>query len=207
MGRLCLYGPPGTGKTAYGRWLARQLDIPLLVKRASDLMSPFVGKTEQNIARAFRQATLEESLLLVDEVDSFLQDRRGAQRGWEVSEVNEMLTQMESFSGVFIASTNLMTGLDQAALRRFDLKVKFDYLRPEQIRELLRRYCKQLNLAVPQPDLLARTMRLQLLTPGDFAAVLRQHRFRPIQSPTTLVAALEAECAVKEGGKASIGFL
>ena len=123
-GRLCLYGPPGTGKTAYGRWLAQQLDVPLLVKRASDLMSAYVGENEKNIARAFRDAERDGALLLIDEVDSFLQDRRGAQRGWEVSLVNEMLTQTESFSGVFIASTNLMGGLDQAALRRFDLKVK-----------------------------------------------------------------------------------
>ncbi len=206
-GRLCLYGPPGTGKTAYGRWLAEQLGIPLLIKRASDLMSMWVGENEKNIAQAFRQADQDGALLLIDEVDSFLQDRRGAQRGWEVSMVNEMLTQMESFSGVFIASTNLMTGLDQAALRRFDLKVKFDFLKPEQSWELVRRYCKQLHLPSPQPDLLARTMRLERLTPGDFAAVMRQHRFRPIQSPATLISALEAECAVKEGGKASIGFL
>lgn len=180
-GRLCLYGPPGTGKTAYGRWLAQQLDSPLLVKRASDLMSPFVGENEQNIALAFRQAAQDGALLLIDEVDSFLQDRRGAQRGWEVSLVNEMLTQMESFPGVFIASTNLMTGLDQAALRRFDLKVKFDFLRPEQVWELLRRHCIALNFGTPQPDLLPRVMRLFQLTPGDFAAVLRQHRFRPIE--------------------------
>lgn len=206
-GRLCLYGPPGTGKTAYGRWLAEQLGIPLRVKRASDLMSMWLGENEKNIAGAFRQADQEGALLLIDEVDSFLQDRRGARRGWEVSMVNEMLTQMESFSGVFIASTNLMTGLDQAALRRFDLKVKFDFLRPEQACELLRRYCGQLHLAAPQHDLLTRMMRLQRLTPGDFAAVLRQHRFHPIQSPATLVSALEAECAVKEGAKAAIGFL
>ena len=206
-GRLCLYGPPGTGKTAYGRWLAEQLGIPLLIKRASDMMSMWVGENEKNIARAFRQADQDGALLLIDEVDSFLQDRRGAQRGWEVSMVNEMLTQMESFSGVFIASTNLMTGLDQAALRRFDLKVKFDFLRPEQAWELVRRYCKQLQLSAPQPDLMIRTMRLERLTPGDFAAVMRQHRFRPIESPATLISALEAECAVKEGGKAAIGFL
>ncbi len=206
-GRLCLYGPPGTGKTAYGRWLAQQLELPLLVKRASDLMSPYVGENEHNIAHAFRQATLDGALLLIDEVDSFLQDRRGAQRGWEVSLVNEMLTQMESFPGVFIASTNLMTGLDQAALRRFDLKVKFDFLRPEQAWELLRRHCAAMSLPAPQPDLLTRIMRLGQLTPGDFAAVLRQHRFRPIESAATLVSALEAECAVKEGGKSSIGFM
>ena len=206
-GRLCLYGPPGTGKTAYGRWLAEQLGIPLLIKRASDLMSMWVGENEKNIARAFREAGQDGAMLLIDEVDSFLQDRRGAQRSWEVSHVNEMLTQMESFSGVFIASTNLMTALDQAALRRFDLKVKFDFLRPEQAAELLRRYCGQLHLPEPQPDVLRRIMHLQRLTPGDFAAVLRQHRFRPIQSSAMLVSALEAECAVKEGGKASIGFL
>lgn len=53
-GRLCLYGPPGTGKTAYGRWLAEQLGMSLTVKRVSDLISPYVGESEQNIARAFR---------------------------------------------------------------------------------------------------------------------------------------------------------
>lgn len=206
-GRLCLYGPPGTGKTAYGRWLAAQLDIPLMVRRASDLMSMWVGGNEKNIARAFRQAEQDGALLLIDEVDSFLRDRRDAQKSWEASLVNEMLTWMESFPGVFVASTNLMEGLDQAALRRFDLKVKFDFLRPGQSSELLRRHCAKLNLPEPQADVRERIMRLQRLTPGDFAAVLRRHRFRPIQSPAMLVSALEAECAVKESAKSAMGFL
>ncbi len=206
-GRLCLYGPPGTGKTAYGRWVAEQLGVPLLVKRASDLMSPYVGENERNIARAFREAQTEGAVLLMDEVDSFLQDRRGAQRGWEVSLVNEMLTQMESFPGVFIASTNLMDGLDQAALRRFDLKVKFDFLRPDQAWELLCRHTAALGLSTPLVDAQARLAHLHRLTPGDFAAVLRQHRFRPLESATALVSALEGECMVKEGTKRSIGFM
>lgn len=206
-GRLCLYGPPGTGKTAYGRWLAEQLGIPLLIKRASDLMSMWVGGNEKNIAQAFCQAEQEGALLLIDEVDSFLQDRRGAQQNWQINLVNEMLTQMESFSGVFIASTNLMEGLDQAALRRFDLKVKFDFLRTEQAWELLLRCCKQLKLSAPSPELRARVTGMQRLTPGDFAAVLRQHRFRVIENSLGLIAALEAECAVKEGNKQAIGFI
>jgi SpoVK/Ycf46/Vps4 family AAA+-type ATPase len=206
-GRLCLYGPPGTGKTAFGRWLAEQLGAPLVVKRASDLMSMWVGENEKNIARAFKQAEQEGALLLIDEVDSFLQDRRGSHSSWEVTLVNEMLTQMESFSGVFIASTNLMEGLDQAALRRFDLKVKFDFLKPAQARELLRRHCIQLSISAPQSEQEARLQRLSKLTPGDFAAVARQNRFRPITSADNLVTALEAECAVKEGARAGIGFL
>lgn len=206
-GRLCLYGPPGTGKTAYGRWLADQIGVPLVAKRASDLMSKWVGGSEKNVASAFREARDEGGVLLIDEVDSFLQDRRGAQRSWEVSLVNEMLTQMESFPGVFIASTNLMEGLDQAALRRFDLKVKFDYLRPEQSWEMLRRYCTTLGFPAPQPDELAKMMRLKQLTPGDFAAVMRQNRFNPIKTCAALVRALEAECALKEQTKVPMGFL
>ena len=206
-GRLCLYGAPGTGKTAYGRWLAGRLGVPLHVKRASDLMSKWVGESEQNIAGAFLQAEREGALLLIDEVDSFLQDRRGAQRGWEVTLVNEMLTQMEAFAGVFVASTNLMSGLDQAALRRFDLKVRFDPLRPDQAIELLRRHCRQLGLCVPPAAMEVRLGRLGTLTPGDFAAVARRHRFGPIGSAEAFVAALEAECALKESPSRAVGFI
>ena len=206
-GRLCLFGPPGTGKTAYGQWLASQLGMPLLIQRASDLMSMWVGGNEKNIAKAFRQAEQDGAVLLIDEVDSFLQDRRGADRSWEVSMVNEMLTQMEQFEGVFIASTNLMDGLDPAALRRFDLKVKFDYLQSPQATALLARYCTALNWPAPQAADMARLARLGSLTPGDFAAVLRQSRFRPLADVGSLIAALQAECALKQPLRPSIGFV
>ena len=205
--RLCLYGPPGTGKTAFGRWLAEQLDRPLMVRRASDLLSMFVGEAEKNIARAFRQAEEDGALLLIDEVDSFLQDRRSAQHSWKVTQVNEMLTQMEGFAGVFIASTNLMGGLDPAALRRFDLKVRLDYLRQDQAWALLLRHCAQLGLPTPGAPEQARLARLRQLTPGDFAAVLRQQRFRPLTRAQALVDALEAECALKSGDSRAIGFV
>jgi SpoVK/Ycf46/Vps4 family AAA+-type ATPase len=206
-GRLCLYGPPGTGKTAFGRWLADQLGVPLIVKRASDLMSMWVGENEKNVAQAFKQAEDDGALLLIDEVDSFLQDRRAAKASWESRLVNEMLTQMESFSGVFVASTNLMTGLDQAALRRFDLKVKFDFLKSDQTCELLIRQCEHLGIESPSNSHLARIARMTNLTPGDFAAVARQNRFRRITSAGDLIGALEAECGIKEGARPAIGFI
>jgi SpoVK/Ycf46/Vps4 family AAA+-type ATPase len=205
--RLCLYGPPGTGKTAYARWIAEQMEMPLHAKRASDLLSMYVGGTERNIARAFREAEEDGALLLIDEADSFLQDRRGARHSWEVTGVNEMLTQMEVFKGVFLASTNLMTELDQAALRRFDLKVRFDYLQAEQASRLLERHCAMLKLDVPA-DLHPRLNGLTMLTPGDFATVVRQHRFRPIADASQFVERLEQECRIKEGaGKGTLGFI
>lgn len=206
-GRICLYGPPGTGKTAFGRWLATRLDVPLHAKRVSDIVAPYVGQTERNLARVFREAESDGAVLLLDEVDSFLQDRTRAQRSWEVTAVNEMLTQMETFSGVFIASTNLMDGLDQAALRRFDLKVKFGYLRPMQAWDLFQVHCESLGLSVPDVSTRTAVERLATLTPGDFAAVARQHRFRPVGSVSALIAALEAECSLKKDGRKAVGFI
>ena len=207
-GRICLYGPPGTGKTAYGRWLAQELGKPLHVKRASDLISMWVGETEKNLAKAFAQAEEADALLLIDEVDTFLQNREGAQRSWEVSQVNEMLTQMESFGGVFIASTNLMAGLDSAALRRFDLKLKFDYLQTPQALQLLQRHCQHMGLSEPTPQDRQTLAALTQLTPGDYAAVVRQSRLRPIQSASHMVQALADECALKPGAPTrSIGFV
>ncbi|TAM17845.1 MAG: ATP-binding protein [Candidimonas sp.] len=205
--RLCLYGPPGTGKSAYARWLAQELDRPLHLRHASDLISKWVGESEKNIAGAFREAERDGAVLVIDEVDGFLQDRRGAVRSWEVTQVNEMLTQMEAFVGVFVATTNLIDGLDAAALRRFDLKAKLDFLLPVQAIDLLRRQCRALGLDAPGDHEIARAARLGLLTPGDFAAVARRHAFQPLGHPGALVEALATECALKRGGRPSIGFI
>jgi SpoVK/Ycf46/Vps4 family AAA+-type ATPase len=183
------------------------MDRPCLVKKGSDLLSMWVGGTERNIAEAFEEARREEAVLVFDEVDGFLQDRRGAQRSWEVTQVNELLTQMESFEGVFIATTNLMENLDPASLRRFDLKLAFGWLRSEQAERLLRKECDILGIGEPSAAALKRLKSLRRLTPGDFAAVTRQHRFRPITSAEELVERLAEECAVKEGGEGQrMGF-
>lgn len=207
-GRLCLYDPPGTGKTAYGHWLAQQMNVPLHVRRASDLLGPYLGESEKNIAQAFAEAEADGGVLLIDEVDSFLQDRRSAERHWEVSQVNEMLTQMEAFSGVFVASTNLMDQLDPAVLRRFDLKVRFNPLRSEQATELLMHQCRQHGLPAPNATDLQRLHALTELTPGDYTAVQRQHRLRPLHSASAWVTALEAECALKpKANRGGMGFV
>jgi len=204
--RACLYGYSGTGKSAFARHLAEVLDRPLIVKRASDLQSKWVGETEQNLARMFEEAAQENAVLLLDEADSFLADRRGAQRSWEVSQVNELLTQMEAFEGIFVASTNLMDALDQAALRRFDLKIRFNYLAPRQCETLFRDCMATLSLPV-DVESLALVSEIPRLTPGDFGNVMRQARLDPIPSGMAFAERLAQECQLKAGGlKRSIGF-
>ena len=208
-GRICCYGPPGTGKTAWVAWLAEQLDMPLLLKQGSDLLNPYVGGTERNIAQAFEQAKADNALLVLDEVDSFLFSREGANRSWERSQENEMLTQIERFEGLMVVSTNLIEVLDPAALRRFDLKLKFDYLTLPQRLDFAKQQAEILGLPLLSEEDLGQIESLNLLTPGDFAAVARRHQFSPFQKVQDWLMALQGECEVKPAFSATtrrIGF-
>ena len=195
--RLCLYGPAGTGKSAFGKYVAQSLDKPLIIKKGSDLLGCYVGQTEKNIADAFEEAKEEKAVLVFDEVDSFLADRSKANKSWEVTQVNEMLVQMENFDGIFIATTNLMDNLDRASLRRFDLKLEFDYLKSEQAWKMFISFAKELNLTKPSKSFQRAIENLRYLTPGDFAAVVRQHRFRPIRDIKDMITRLKSEVEVK----------
>ena len=208
-GRICCYGPPGTGKTAWAAWLAEELDMPLLLKQGSDLLNRYVGGTEQNIAQAFEQAKADNALLVLDEVDTFLFSREGADRSWERSQVNEMLTQIERFEGLMVVSTNLIEVLDPAALRRFDLKLKFDYLTLPQRLDFAKQQAEILGLPLLSEEDLSQIESLNLLTPGDFAAVARRHQFSPFQKVQDWLSALQGECEVKPAFSATtrrIGF-
>lgn len=206
-GRICCYGPPGTGKTAWAGWLAEQLDMPLLLCKGSDLLDPYVGGTEQKIAEAFESAKRDNCLLVLDEVDTFLFSRDGAERSWERSQVNEMLTQIERFEGIMVVSTNLMNVLDPAALRRFDLKLKFDYLTPQQRLDFAKQQAEKLNLGAWDETHSKRILELNLLTPGDFAAVARRHNFSPFENLEEWLDALRGECLVKpEFSRKKVGF-
>jgi len=209
-GRICLYGQPGTGKTEYVRYIADVLDIPLITKRASDILDPYIGMTERHISEMFEQAHEENSILLLDEADSFLQDRTKARESWQVTQVNELLTQMEQFDGLFFCSTNLMEQLDQASLRRFDLKIKFDFIKPDQLWNLFKQVLNDYDAEFADETLWKkRVSAMQNLTPGDFATVARQSRFsgKPL-SAESLFEGLERELTFKAyGAYKNMGFI
>jgi len=208
-GSLCFHGAPGTGKTALAEHIAQALDRPLMIRRASDLVSKFVGETEQQMAAMFREAEAEKAVLLLDEADSFLQDRRQAQRTHEVTEVNEMLQGMERYNGIFICTTNLMDSLDPAALRRFTFKIRFQPLTREQRERMFVAEALAGDAGALTEALRARLAALEQLCPGDFAAVRRQMDIlAETLSPEAFVAQLEAEHRIKPEvrERRSIGF-
>lgn len=208
QGRICLYGPPGTGKTAFGQYIASKLDKKLLVKRASDILSKWVGEAESNIASMFAESEKENSILMIDEADSFLMDRKTAHQSWAITQVNELLTQMENYEGIFICSTNLIDNLDAASIRRFDLKIKLDYLHPKQAWTLFRQVIAEQGLKLTQKAWWEQQLNsYHNLTPGDFSTVVRQNRLSAEKlRPDLLLAGLKNESQFKTGNKRGIGF-
>lgn len=209
QGTFCFYGPAGTGKSELARYMADELGMPCIVKRASDILSMWVGGSEKNIARMFAEARQQEAMLVLDEADSFLADRRDAKQSWEVTQVNELLTQMEACNGIFVCTTNLMEKLDQASLRRFAFKVKFDFLTASQRWEMfIQEFTRLGGSADSALDWEKQVCGLDKLTPGDFAVAARQ--FAILDIPATageLYRQLLEECRVKGGHTGKMGFM
>ena len=194
---MCLSGPPGTGKSAFARYLAKRIGLPVLQKRASDLLSMWVGGSEQNIASAFAEAQRDNALLLVDEAEALLFDRGAGVRSFELSQVNEMLTWMERHPLPFVCTTNLPERMDHAVPRRFTFKLHFEPLSQAQAALAFRRMfeCEPLDRL---PD---------DLTPGDFAVV--RHKARILgagRDAARLVEWLTEEADVRNAKRVPMGF-
>ena len=201
--RILAHGMAGSGKSEFAKALAKELNRPIMLKRASDLLSMWVGESEQNIAQAFSEAEKKGAILVLDEVDSFLQDRSEAERSWEISQVNEMLTQMENFEGIFIATTNFMTNLDKASIRRFDMKVEFKPLDSAKFIKAFGLYARHLGIsdyvAFLESSFAKRAIeKLNNICFGDFALIARSARFEPITSSQQLLEKLQEESRLKD---------
>ena len=205
--RMLFYGLSGTGKTELARYISTVLGKPLLLKRCSDLLGPYVGQTERLIAEAFEEAETTDSILLFDEADSFFADRAGAKQSWERTQVNEFLTQMEEFSGICICTTNLRKIMDSAMQRRFHIITEFKALNEDGITTLLKSFFGKYKFNDGQIQKLA---KFNTVTPGDFGSLKSRMRFIPQEK-------LNSEYVVNEllkiqdekrmnGGGAKIGF-
>ncbi|MGC9347766.1 MAG: ATP-binding protein [Anaerolineae bacterium] len=123
-------GPPGTGKTMAAEIIAAALGLDLYKIDLSTIVSKYIGETEKNIERIFREAEQSNAILFFDEADALFGKRsevRDSHDRYANIEISYLLQRMEAYDGVTILATNLRGNLDEAFTRRLQFAVNFPF--------------------------------------------------------------------------------
>jgi len=121
-------GSPGTGKTLAAHVVADELGLELMQIDLSTIVDKFIGETEKNLERVFRDAESRNVVLFFDEADSLFGSRSAVQDAhdrYANQEVSYLLQRMEHFDGITLLATNLRGNLDPAFVRRIHFIVHF----------------------------------------------------------------------------------
>ncbi|KAH9422186.1 peroxisomal assembly protein [Dermatophagoides pteronyssinus] len=135
---ILLHGPPGTGKTLLAKAVASQCCVNFISVKGPELISKYVGQSEENVRTLFAQARLSSpALIFFDELDSLApsRGRSGDSGGVMDRVVSQLLAELDGINSrqklsdelsspiVFvIGATNRVDLIDSALLRpgRFD---------------------------------------------------------------------------------------
>jgi SpoVK/Ycf46/Vps4 family AAA+-type ATPase len=155
-------GPPGVGKTLAARWIARELQRPLLTLDLSAVMSSFLGRTGANIRHVLDYAKSVNGVLLLDELDSIAKRRDDATDVGELKRlVTVLLQEIDDWpaTGLLIAATNHADLLDPAVWRRFEMRVEFPMPSEAEARRAIETFLRSTMAPAGWKEVLAITLR------------------------------------------------
>ncbi len=144
--KILFHGPSGCGKTLASYVLAGELEKMMYVINLGAIVSSKLGETSKNLTKIFKKISSEECIIFLDEFDSIGKVRDYNQDHGEMKRVVNTILQLFDYlpqNSVVIAATNQMQMIDDALLRRFDLKVNLELPNKTQIRELINKTIKK----------------------------------------------------------------
>lgn len=121
-------GEPGTGKTMASEVLATDLGLDLYKIDLSSVVSKYIGETEKNLEKIFREARTSNAILFFDEADSLFGKRsevKDSHDRYANIEISYLLQRMEEYDGIVILATNFRKNLDDAFVRRLHGAIEF----------------------------------------------------------------------------------
>ncbi len=146
---VLLVGPPGVGKTLIARAVAGEANVPFFYQSGASFVHIYVGMGAKRVKELFNQAKAKApSIIFIDEIDAVGKSRGMGSNDEREATLNELLTQMDGFSGntgvMVIAATNKIEVLDEALLRagRFDRRVFLTLPSKEDRFKILELYLK-----------------------------------------------------------------
>jgi hypothetical protein len=134
-------GPSGTGKTMAADVVASELQLELYKIDLSAVVSKYIGETEKNLAKIFKEAESSNAILFFDEADALFGKRTkvsDAHDRYANIETSYLLQKMEAYEGVAILATNLRENIDDAFARRIRFLVDFPFPDAERRQQIWR---------------------------------------------------------------------
>ena len=133
--RSLFYGPSGTGKTLTASLLGQETGRDVYRIDLAMVISKYIGETEKNLEKVFKQAENKEWILFFDEADALFGKRTkitDAHDRFANQEVAYLLQRVEDYAGVVILASNMRSNLDEAFTRRFQSIIHFPMPKPSE---------------------------------------------------------------------------
>ncbi len=123
-------GASGTGKTMAAEIIAGELNLDLYKADLSCVVSKYIGETEKNLSKIFKEAETSNAILFFDEADALFGKRsevKDSHDRYANIEINYLLQKMEEHEGIVILASNLSKNIDEAFQRRMHFTVEFPF--------------------------------------------------------------------------------
>jgi transitional endoplasmic reticulum ATPase len=150
-GAIMLYGPPGTGKTTLASFIACEMKRVLFETVGSSFNTKYRGSGTSSLLRLFDAIKeSKNSILLIDEIDALAAERRHDSSGGrdDAASIATLLAELDKLKKdpnntiIIIGITNMVSSIDAAVLRRFEVQIEVGLPQEKEIEQLLALYLK-----------------------------------------------------------------
>jgi cell division protease FtsH len=185
-------GPAGTGKTKLASYLAKELGLPILFHSAANLETGYVAGGSNTLGRIASMAKRRKRcIVFLDEAQDLFM-KRGGHRKFDDDTQNSLLAILDGVRTkseaeiIWIVASNFNSEsmqMDEAMLRRFQMKVDFRMPNKEERLAIFGHYLSQrADKVLPDLDLRHLVEVTEGRSPADLETIVNQAGISAVQA-------------------------